>query len=671
MPASLAACVPRVHGHADVGLGQGRGVVGAVAHHGHQLAAVLLLADVGELGLGRRLGDVVVHAGLLGDGLGRQRVVAGDHDGPQAHLPQPLEPLADARLEDVLQHDQADDPVALADEQRRRAAGGDGVDLSPGSRSGTCRPGRWTCWTTASGAPLRMRRPSGRSTPLMRVWAVNSTNRAPGGGRRAVEPPAAGGTARRCSCPRASGRRARPGRPAGPPRAAESPPSGTNCVARRLPIVIVPVLSSSSVSTSPATSTALPLLAMMLARRARSMPAMPMAASRAPIVVGIRQTSSATSVGMSVPRLCSVRRRGSRPCTLGVQGHRPERRGDDQEDQRERRQHQRQGDLVGRPLADGPLDQGDHRSRNDSARLGRDPDDDAVGQDAGAAGDAGAVAAGLADHRGRLAGDGRLVDRGDALDDLAVAGDDLPGLDDDEVAGPQLGRRDDLAARSTRGPSRRKAGVSCAGLPGGCRPGPCRAPRPGPRRSWRTGPSATARRSAPSGRRSGRSPAPVDDRLRSVTIAVRTVPTSTTNITGFQTMSAGSSMTNDCRRSPCGAAPARTGRSCRVWRRWSLKAWASDAARVGHVGLGLEAHRVRSRQDSDRSMTVGVDVAFGSAARSGGTGRAHAPNGIGPRCSATARGPPPAGTAGPRPAAIVPSSTNAEREGVGPQRARR
>ena len=41
----------------------------------------------------------------------------------------------------------------------------------------------------------------------------------------------------------------------------------------------------------------------------------------------------------------------------------------------------------------------------------------------------GAVAAGLADDGGRLAGDGRFVDRGDALDDLAVAGDDLPGLD--------------------------------------------------------------------------------------------------------------------------------------------------------------------------------------------------------------------------------------------------
>ena len=62
----------------------------------------------------------------------------------------------------------------------------------------------------------------------------------------------------------------------------------------RLPSVIVPVLSSSSVSTSPAASTARPLIASTFLRSSRSMPAMPMAESRPPMVVGIRQTSSAT-----------------------------------------------------------------------------------------------------------------------------------------------------------------------------------------------------------------------------------------------------------------------------------------------------------------------------------------------------------------------------------------
>jgi hypothetical protein len=58
---------------------------------------------------------------------------------------------------------------------------------------------------------------------------------------------------------------------------------------------MVPVLSSSSTSTSPATSTALPDLASTLAASARFMPAMPMAGSRPPMVVGIRHTSSAIS----------------------------------------------------------------------------------------------------------------------------------------------------------------------------------------------------------------------------------------------------------------------------------------------------------------------------------------------------------------------------------------
>ncbi len=63
----------------------------------------------------------------------------------------------------------------------------------------------------------------------------------------------------------------------------------------RLPSVIVPVLSSSSVETSPAASTARPDIARTLRCTSRSMPAMPMADSRAPMVVGMRQTSRATS----------------------------------------------------------------------------------------------------------------------------------------------------------------------------------------------------------------------------------------------------------------------------------------------------------------------------------------------------------------------------------------
>ena len=74
-----------------------------------------------------------------------------------------------------------------------------------------------------------------------------------------------------------------------------TPATGMNSAACRLPSVIVPVLSSSSVFTSPAASTARPDIASTLCCTSRSMPAMPIADSSAPIVVGIRQTSSATS----------------------------------------------------------------------------------------------------------------------------------------------------------------------------------------------------------------------------------------------------------------------------------------------------------------------------------------------------------------------------------------
>ena len=76
-----------------------------------------------------------------------------------------------------------------------------------------------------------------------------------------------------------------------------TPGAGTKAAAWRLPSVMVPVLSSSSTSTSPAASTARPEVASTLKRTSRSMPAMPMAESRPPIVVGIRVISSAASTG--------------------------------------------------------------------------------------------------------------------------------------------------------------------------------------------------------------------------------------------------------------------------------------------------------------------------------------------------------------------------------------
>ncbi len=130
--------------------------------------------------------------------------------------------------------------------------------------------------------------------PLIRVWAVNGMNVAPRGAisrpriayfsfaSTTMERPSGVSSEREASWAASAS------------SISETPLTGTNADAWRLPRVMVPVLSSSSVSTSPAASTARPDIASTLNRTSRSMPAMPMAERSAPIVVGIKVTNKAT-----------------------------------------------------------------------------------------------------------------------------------------------------------------------------------------------------------------------------------------------------------------------------------------------------------------------------------------------------------------------------------------
>jgi hypothetical protein len=133
------------------------------------------LLDQRHLVLGRGLGEEVVDAGLLGDGLGGQRVVAGDHHGADAHAPQLVEPLAHALLDDVLEVDHAEHPRV----RRRRRAGcrrrRDAVDDAAEVVGDRARPARATQAHRVGRALADDASPS-RSTPLMRVCAVNGTS---------------------------------------------------------------------------------------------------------------------------------------------------------------------------------------------------------------------------------------------------------------------------------------------------------------------------------------------------------------------------------------------------------------------------------------------------------------------------------------------------------------
>ena len=128
VPGFLGGLGPGVHRDGHVSLGERGSVVGAVARHRHQPSLSLRISDQFELGLGSSLGEEVVDARLGGDGRRRQRVVTGDHDGPDPHTTQLPEALPDASLDDVLELDGPEDSGAIGDDERRRALLGDPVD---------------------------------------------------------------------------------------------------------------------------------------------------------------------------------------------------------------------------------------------------------------------------------------------------------------------------------------------------------------------------------------------------------------------------------------------------------------------------------------------------------------------------------------------------------------
>src|SRR6266542_1557849 len=175
--------------------------------------------------------------------------------------------------------------------------------------AGTTPPSCLMWASIASAAPFRTWRPF-MFTPLMRVCAAKGTKVAPSFwmsrsripyfslARTTMLRPSGVSSAREASC--AASARSR----------SAIPGAGKNCVAWRLPRVMVPVLSRRRTSTSPAASTARPDMAMTFFWIMRSIPAIPIADSRAPIVVGMRQTSRATRTvtvtGFPCPACCTL-----------------------------------------------------------------------------------------------------------------------------------------------------------------------------------------------------------------------------------------------------------------------------------------------------------------------------------------------------------------------------
>ena len=317
------------------------------------------------------------------------------------------------------------------------------VSTSASRSAGTVPPFSLTNSITASDAPFRMRLPSGRSTPLMRVWAVKGTNRASGGASSGAlaflleEPHDA------LALRRLVGRRCEGGEP--PHVGGGIPRDRQEC--RRVPVPdgdrarLVEehhVDVARHLDRPAALRDDVRLEGPVHARYAYG--------GEKGADGGGDEADQKGDEGRHVGAEALERLLDAQVAlhvVFRVPRHGPDRDHDDEEDKGEGGKEQREGDLVGASLADGAFHEGDHPVEERLAGPARDLDDYAVREHDRASRDARPVAAGRPDDGRRLSRDGRLVDGGHAFDDLPVTGDRLSCLDDDPVARLE-GRRGDL-----------------------------------------------------------------------------------------------------------------------------------------------------------------------------------------------------------------------------------
>ena len=428
-----------LHGNADIRLRERGCVIGAVAAHGDETALALFVADIGQLVLRRGLGDEIVDAGLRRDRRRRDGVVAGDHHRADAHAAQLREPLLDVRLHDVLQMDDADDPSALGEAERRSARARDALDggvegrdfgrrpaAGAGHEAANCVDGALADLAIADirAGKTRRRRERNEVRARLRLFRDGDAIALAGEGEDGAALRGLIGEACFDGEPRGfllgdAGNRDDLGRHA----IAEGDRAG-----------------------------------LIEQQRVDVAGRLDGPAGHGEHIVADQTVHAGDADGR---KQAADRRRDQRDEQRDQDRHghvgariasEPgERHDGDQEDQRHADEEDRKRDLVRRLLPLGALDERDHAVEERRAGAGGDAHHDPVRDDGGAAGDGGAVAARFADDRRRFAGDRGLVDRGYAGRDLAVAGDKVAGLDIDEVTDLEVERGDAIEMGMIRG----------------------------------------------------------------------------------------------------------------------------------------------------------------------------------------------------------------------------
>ena len=199
----------------------------------------------------------------------------------------------------------------------------------------------------------------------------------------------------------------------------------------------------------------------------------------------------------------------------------------------------------------------------------------------------------------------RLVDRRDALDDLAVAGNDVAGHAEHEIAAAERLRRCDhelSLVRSVAGASSRLAVVCVRDLRS---VSACALPRPSAIASAKFAKSTVNQSQSAIWSVKPMSPRPLDESRTSTTV-VSTLPTSTTNMTGFRTMWRGSSFANASRIARRTIGGSKSGRLLRGHVRTASRAHreCSTIGPSASAGKNVSAPTIRIDADEQRRRTA-------------------------------------------------------------------
>ena len=381
--------------------------------------------------LGGRLGQEVVDSRFRRDRCGSEWIVAGDHHGADAHLAQLRKALADAALDDVFQMDRAENPAIFRHGQRRAAGLGDTLgnrgEFTHGRVGFGLKVGKYGVdRALADGRVLEINAAHARLRRERHEFGIERCHLAAADAVLLLGEHDDGAAFRGLVAERGELRR----------------------IGQLLRVDALQRQELGRLAVSEGDGASLVQeqrihVARRLDRAARHGEHIE---AHQPVHAGDADGGEQRADGGGDETNEQRNQHDDADRAAGIRGK--SRDGDGGEDEDDGHAHQQdvERDLVGGLLPDRAFDKGDHAIEEGRALRRRDLDPEPIRGDARAARDRRTVASRFTDNGRGFSGDGGFVNRGHALDYLAVARDVIAGFDQHDVARLELGRVDQIEA---------------------------------------------------------------------------------------------------------------------------------------------------------------------------------------------------------------------------------